>query len=55
MQKYNRLQIAVSEKNAKTIRKMYVQWHKNVIRNVKGKDHWVGMSECTIDHPFSVI
>ena len=25
MQKYNRLQIAVSEKNAKTIRKMYVQ------------------------------
>ena len=27
----------MSEKNAKTIRKMCVQKHKNVIRNVKGK------------------
>ena len=36
-EKSNRIQIAVSEKNAKTIRKMCVQKQKNVIRNVRGK------------------
>ena len=34
-----------SEKNAKTIRKMCVQKHKNVIRNVKGKIHLAGMPQ----------
>ena len=36
-EKSNRIQIAVSEKYAKTIRKMCVQKQKNVIRNVRGK------------------
>ena len=42
--KSNRIQIAVSEKDAKTVRKMCVQKHKNVIRNVKGKIH-LGMPQ----------
>ena len=41
-EKFNRIQIAASEKNAKTIRKMFVQKHKNVIRNGKRTKSLIG-------------
>ena len=37
----------MSEKNAKTIRKMCVQKHKNAIRNVKGKKSLSGNAALT--------
>ena len=48
-EKSDRMQIAVSEKNAKKIRKMCVQKKKkNVIRNVKGKKSLCGNVAVTI-------
>ena len=46
-EKSNRIQIAASEKNAKTIRKMFVQKHKNVIRNGKRTKSLIGDSALT--------
>ena len=47
MRKSNRIKIAVSEKNAKTIRKMCGQKHKKVIRNIKGKKSLSGNAAVT--------
>ena len=47
MRKSNRIQIAVSEKNAKTVRKICMQKHKNVTRNVKGKKSLSGDAAVT--------
>ena len=47
-EKFNRIQIAVSEKNAKTIRKMFVQKHKNVSRNAKEKKLLGGNAAVTL-------
>ena len=46
-EKFNRIQIAASEKNAKTIRKMFVQKHKNVIRNGKRTKSLIGDAALT--------
>ena len=53
--KSNRIQIAVSKKNAKTIRKMCVQKHKNVISNVKGKKSLSGNTAVTLARPFCIL
>ena len=47
MRKSNRIQIAVSEKNAKTVRKICMQKHKNVTRNVEGKKSLSGDAAVT--------
>ena len=46
-EKSNRIQIAVGEKYAKTIRKMWVKKHENVIRNVLGKKSLSGNAAVT--------
>ena len=48
IEKSNRIQIAVSEINAKTVRKMCAQKPKNVIRNVKGKKSLSGNAAVTL-------
>ena len=48
MRKSNRIQIALSEKNAKTIIKMCVQKHKHIIRNVRGKKSLSGNAAVTL-------
>ena len=55
MRKSNRIKIAVSEKNAKTIRKMCVQKHKKVIRNIKGKKSLSGNAVSLLEiHLFEI-